>query len=50
MADLAADLDVVDLPSLVRSWADAVRADWAAVDPPLQQPADPVPTGLDRAT
>jgi hypothetical protein len=50
VADVAADLDVVDLPSLVRSWADAVRADWAAVDPQLRLPADPVPTGLERAT
>ncbi|MGY1840937.1 MULTISPECIES: DUF5946 family protein [unclassified Modestobacter] len=29
VADLAADLDVVDLPALVRSWATAVWADWA---------------------
>ncbi|MQA33396.1 DUF5946 family protein [Modestobacter roseus] len=29
IADLAADLDVVDLPTLVRSWATAVRADWS---------------------
>jgi hypothetical protein len=29
VADVAADLDVVDLPSLVRSWAEAVWADWA---------------------
>jgi hypothetical protein len=29
IADLAADLDVVDLPTLVRSWADAVWQDWA---------------------
>lgn len=29
VADVAADLDVVDLPSLVRSWADAVWTDWS---------------------
>jgi hypothetical protein len=29
VADVAADLDVVDLPSLVRSWAEAVWADWS---------------------
>lgn len=29
VADVAADLDVVDLPALVRSWAQAVSADWA---------------------
>ncbi len=28
VADVAADLDVVDLPALVRSWAQAVSADW----------------------
>ncbi|MPQ97874.1 hypothetical protein GB931_08040 [Modestobacter sp. I12A-02628] len=28
-ADMAADLDVVDLSALVRSWADAVWADWS---------------------
>ncbi len=32
VADVAADLDVVDLISLVRSWARAVSADWAAAD------------------
>ena len=29
VADVAADLDVVDLPVLLRSWAQAVSADWA---------------------
>jgi hypothetical protein len=29
VADLAADLDVVDLPTLVRSWAGAVWTDWS---------------------
>ena len=29
IADVAADLDVVDLPSLLRAWAQAVSADWA---------------------
>ncbi|SFF50503.1 DUF5946 family protein [Blastococcus tunisiensis] len=30
IADVAADLDVIDLPVLVESWARAVREDWAA--------------------
>ncbi|TQN37992.1 hypothetical protein FHU33_4672 [Blastococcus colisei] len=30
IADVAADLDVIDLPVLVESWARAVRADWTA--------------------
>jgi hypothetical protein len=30
IADVAADLDVIDLPVLVASWADAVREDWSA--------------------
>jgi hypothetical protein len=30
IADVAADLDVIDLPVLVESWAAAVREDWAA--------------------
>jgi Family of unknown function (DUF5946) len=30
LADIAADLDVVDLPALVRSWAESVWADWSA--------------------
>ncbi len=29
IADVAADLDVVDLAVLLRSWAQAVSADWA---------------------
>jgi hypothetical protein len=28
IADVAADLDVVDLPTLVESWARAVSEDW----------------------
>jgi hypothetical protein len=35
VADVAADLDVVDLPSLVRSWAEAVWADWAGAQEEL---------------
>jgi hypothetical protein len=31
IADIAADLDVIDLPALVESWARAVYEDWAAV-------------------
>jgi hypothetical protein len=31
IADVAADLDVIDLPVLVHSWARAVLQDWAAV-------------------
>jgi hypothetical protein len=30
IADVAADLDVVDLPALVRSWARSVHEDWSA--------------------
>ncbi|SOE00314.1 DUF5946 family protein [Blastococcus haudaquaticus] len=30
IADVAADLDVIDLPALVESWARSVRDDWAA--------------------
>ena len=30
IADVAADLDVIDLPVLVGSWADAVAQDWAS--------------------
>jgi hypothetical protein len=30
IADVAADLDVIDLTVLVESWARAVREDWAA--------------------
>jgi hypothetical protein len=40
VADLAADLDVVDLPALVRSWADAVWTDWAPAQPALRAAAD----------
>nr|WP_281372101.1 DUF5946 family protein [Modestobacter versicolor] len=39
VADLAADLDVVDLPALVRSWADAVWTDWAPAHPALRSAA-----------
>jgi hypothetical protein len=31
IADVAADLDVIDLPALIGSWARAVVEDWAAV-------------------
>jgi len=40
VADLAADLDVVDLPALVRSWADAVWTDWGPARPQLRTAAD----------
>ena len=40
IADLAADLDVVDLPALVRSWADTVWTDWAPAHPTLRAAAD----------
>lgn len=30
IADVAADLDVIDLPALVESWARGVYEDWAA--------------------
>jgi hypothetical protein len=40
VADLAADLDVVDLPSLVRSWAEAVWIDWTPAHPALRAAAD----------
>jgi hypothetical protein len=40
VADLAADLDVVDLPTLVRAWAHAVWADWAPAHPALRGAAD----------
>lgn len=33
IADVAADLDVVDLPALVRAWAEAVSEDWAGAGP-----------------
>ncbi len=34
IADVAADLDVIDLGVLVDSWARAVLADWAAANQP----------------
>ena len=40
VADLAADLDVVDLPALVRSWGDAVWTDWAPAHAALRAAAD----------
>jgi hypothetical protein len=45
LADLAADLDVVDLPALVRSWADATWADWAPAAPELRRAAATVLAG-----
>ena len=45
VADLAADLDVVDLPTLVASWAGAVWADWAPAHPALRAAADTALTG-----
>jgi len=43
--DVAADLDVVDLTALVRSWADAVWADWRPQAGRLRTAADAVLTG-----
>jgi hypothetical protein len=40
VADVAADLDVVDLPSLVRSWAEAVWRDWSVSHADLCAAAD----------
>ena len=40
VADLAADLDVVDLPALVSAWADATWADWAPSADQLRRAAD----------
>jgi hypothetical protein len=40
VADLAADLDVVDLPTLVRTWADTVWTDWAPAHAALRAAAD----------
>jgi hypothetical protein len=40
VADVAADLDVVDLPSLVRSWAEAVWRDWSVARDELCAAAD----------
>jgi hypothetical protein len=34
IADVAADLDVIDLAVLVQTWADAIAADLAAATPP----------------
>ena len=34
IADVAADLDVIDLNVLVGAWAESVAADWAAVTAP----------------
>ncbi|GAB4082233.1 hypothetical protein GCU67_19965 [Modestobacter muralis] len=45
VADLAADLDVVDLPALVGAWADATWADWAPAAAELRRAADSAPTG-----
>jgi hypothetical protein len=42
VGDLAADLDVVDLPTLVHVWADAVWTDWAPAHPALRGAADRV--------
>jgi Family of unknown function (DUF5946) len=39
VADLAADLDVVDLPTLLRSWAGAVWADWGPAAAPFRAAA-----------
>jgi hypothetical protein len=38
IADVAADLDVIDLPVLVGAWADAVETDLAAAAPGSQLP------------
>ena len=40
LADLAADLDVVDLPALISAWADATWADWAPAAPELRGAAE----------
>ena len=45
LADLAADLDVVDLPALVRAWADATWADWAPAADELRASAGDVLAG-----
>ncbi|MCZ2822730.1 DUF5946 family protein [Modestobacter sp. VKM Ac-2977] len=45
VADLAADLDVVDLPALVRAWADAVWTDWTPAHDRLRAAADTALTG-----
>jgi hypothetical protein len=38
IADVAADLDVIDLPVLVDSWARSVHGDWAAMRLPAATP------------
>jgi hypothetical protein len=45
VADLAADLDVVDLPALVSAWAEATWTDWAAAAPDLRRAVTSVLTG-----
>jgi len=40
VSDVAADLDVVDLPASVRSWAEAVWTDWAPAHPAIRGAAD----------
>jgi hypothetical protein len=40
VSDVAADLDVVDLPASLRPWAETVWADWAPVHPALRAAAD----------
>jgi hypothetical protein len=37
VADVAADLDVIDLPVLVESWARAVHEDWARTNVPSRE-------------
>jgi hypothetical protein len=49
VADLAADLDVVDLPTLIRSWADAVWIDWAAAHPALRAAGESALAGWPRS-
>ena len=45
--DVAADLDLVDLTALVRSWADAVWAGWRPAADRLRAAADAVVPGRD---
>jgi hypothetical protein len=33
VADVAADLDVIDLPVLVESWSRTVHEDWVTASP-----------------
>ena len=42
VSDVAADLDVVDLPASVQSWAETVWTDWAPAHPALHAAADRV--------